>query len=284
MKDLRSKDFGSTGRLIVVVLVSALVSLSVFAEWGLAASTILTKGSTTVLPIAQRTAEVYMEKHPDANISVQGGGSGVGIAAFIDGTCDIANASRPMKQEELDLAITKGRDPRAHTIGMDGMAVIVHPSNSISGITKEQIKAIYTGKISEWSAVGGSAGRIVVLSRDSASGTFEAFGELALDKAKVRADALMQASNQAIATTVEKTPGAIGYVGLGFISSKVKAMSVSGVMASRETVLSGKYSLSRPLFMYTDGEPKGEVKSYLDFIVSPEGQALVEEIGYVGLK
>jgi phosphate transport system substrate-binding protein len=167
---------------------------------------------------------------------------------------------------------------------MDGMAVIVHPSNNISAITREQIKAIYTGKISEWSGVGGSAGQIVVLSRDSASGTFEAFGELALDKAKVRADALMQASNQAIATTVEKTPGGIGYVGLGFVSPRVKAIPVNGVMATRETVLGAKYILSRPLFMYTNGAPQGAVKSYLDFITSPEGQGLVEEIGYVGLK
>lgn len=281
MKDERT-GFVIRSRRTVVLLAVALVGLGAFSD-GFAETTILTKGSTTVLPIAQRTAEVYMEKHP-VNISVQGGGSGVGIAAFIDGTCDIANASRPMKQEELDLAVTKGRDPRAHTVAMDGMAVIVHPSNSLSGITKEQIKGIYTGKISDWSEVGGSAGQIVVLSRDSASGTFEAFGELALDKAKVRPDALMQASNQAIATTVEKTPGGIGYVGLGFISPKVKAIPVAGVMATRETVLSGKYSLSRPLFMYTDGEPKGEVKAYLDFILSPEGQALVEEIGYVGLK
>lgn len=284
MKKARIHKVRSRSTWAAMLVLGALISLGLFAESGLAGTTILTKGSTTVLPIAQRTAEVFMEKHPDVNISVQGGGSGVGIAAFIDGTCHIANASRPMKLEELDLAVTKGRDPKAHSIAMDGMAVIVHPSNSIAGITRDQLKAIYTGKISDWSEVGGSAGQIVVLSRDSSSGTFEAFGELALDKAKVRPDALMQASNQAIATTVEKTPGAIGYVGLGFLSSKVKAIPVNGVMATRETVLNGKYILSRPLFMYTDGDPKGEVKAYLDFIMSPEGQELVEEIGYVGIK
>ncbi len=242
------------------------------------------KGSTTVLPIAQACAEVYMDDNPGVNISVQGGGSGVGIASLIDGTCDIADASRSIKDKELDKAVSNGREPKAHVVAMDGIAVIVHPSNSISAMKKSEIKAIYTGGISMWSSAGGSGGKIVVISRDSASGTFETFNNLALDKAKVRPDALLEASNQAVAMTVARTPGAIGYVGLGYVSSKVKAVSVNGVMPSKETVLSGKYMLARPLFMYTDGKPTGVVKDFIDFVLSSQGQKIAEENGYIGLK
>jgi phosphate transport system substrate-binding protein len=246
--------------------------------------TITIKGSTTVLPIAQIAAEVFMERHPEVKILVQGGGSGIGIASLIDGTCDIADSSRPMKDEEIATAKSKGKDPIANVVAMDGIAVIVHPSNKISKITKAQLKDIYTGKISDWSALGGEKQKIVVVSRDSSSGTFESFGEMALDKEKVRADALMQASNQAVASTVSKIPGAIGYVGLGYLSSQVKALTFDGVMPSRETVLNNKYKLARPLFMYTNGEPKGIIKEFIDFVLSVEGQKLVEEVGFVPVK
>ena len=248
------------------------------------AKDITIKGSTTVLPIAQMTAEVFMERHPDVKISVQGGGSGIGIAAIIEGTCDIGDSSRSMKEQELSNAVSKGVNPKANLVAMDGIAVIVHPSNKVAGLSKQQLKDIYTGKISDWSALGGESQKIVVISRDSASGTFESFGEMALDKAKVRSDALMQASNQAIASTVAKTPGAIGYVGLGYLSSQVKALTLDGVMPSNATVLSNKYKLGRPLFMYTNGSPQGVVKDFLDFVLSEEGQKLVEEAGFVGLK
>ena len=248
------------------------------------AKDITIKGSTTVLPIAQITAEVFMERHPDARISVQGGGSGIGIAAIIDGTCDIGDASRSMKEQELSNAAGKGVDPKANLVAMDGIAVIVHPSNKVTGLTKNQLKDIYTGKISNWSALGGEGQKIVVVSRDSSSGTFESFGEMALDKEKVRADALMQASNQAVTSTVAKTPGAIGYAGLGYLSPQVKTVSIEGVMPSHETVLSNKYKLARPLFMYTNGSPQGVVKNFLDFVLSAEGQKLVEEAGFVALK
>ena len=251
---------------------------------GALAKDITIKGSTTVLPIAQITAEVFMERHPDIKISVQGGGSGIGIAGIIDGTCDIGDSSRSMKEQELSNAVSKGKDPKANVIAMDGIAVVVHPSNKISAISKEQIKDIYTGKISDWSALGGEKQKIVVVSRDSAGGTFESFGEMALDKEKVRSDALMQASNQAVAYTVAKTPGAIGYVGIGYLSSQIKALTFEGVMPSKETVLNNKYKLARPLFMYTNGAPKGAVKDFLDFVLSAEGQKLAEEAGFVGLK
>ena len=268
----------------VALVLLALSGVSIGLQEGALAKDITIKGSTTVLPIAQITAEVFMERHPDAKISVQGGGSGIGIAAIIDGTCDIGDSSRSMKEHELRNAVGKGVNPKANLVAMDGLSVIVHPSNKLTGLTKNQLKDIYTGKISDWSALGGESQKIVVISRDSSGGTFESFGEMALDKAKVRSDALMQASNQAVASTVAKTPGAIGYVGLGYLSSQVKALTLNGVMPSKETVLNNKYSLARPLFMYTNGAPQGAVKDFLDFVLSEEGQKLVGEAGFVGLK
>jgi phosphate transport system substrate-binding protein len=248
------------------------------------AEKIVVAGSTTVLPIAQKAAEEYMNNNPDADISVRGGGSGVGIAGIIDGTCDIGDASRSIKEAELDKAVANKRHPKAHVVAMDGICVIVNPSNPVEALTRKQVKDIFTGKISDWGQVGGSSGKIVVVSRDTSSGTFEAFGELALEKAKVRPDALMQASNQAVATTIAETPAAIGYIGLGYVTSDVKAIDIDGVTPSKETVLSGKYPIGRPLFMYTNGEPTGLAKEFIDFILSEEGQELVEEEGFVGLK
>jgi phosphate transport system substrate-binding protein len=270
-------------KIALVLLALSILGIGL-QEVALAGNNITIKGSTTVLPIAQITAEVFMERHPDAKISVQGGGSGIGVAGIIDGTCDIGDSSRSMKEQELSNAVSKGVNPKANLVAMDGLSVIVHPSNKLTGLTKNQVKDIYTGKISDWSALGGESQKIVVVSRDSSGGTFESFGEMALDKEKVRSDALMQASNQAVASTVAKTPGAIGYVGLGYLSSQVKALALNGVMPSKETVLNNKYSLARPLFMYTNGAPQGVVKDFLDFVLSEEGQKLVGEAGFVGLK
>lgn len=262
-------------------LSAALVLAFVSFAW---AERIVIEGSTTVLPIAQRCAEEFMDQKNSADISVRGGGSGVGIASLIEGTCDIANSSRAIKDAELEKAVGKGRNPTANVIAMDGIAVIVNAANPVSELSKEQVKKIYTGKVSDWSDAGGASSKIVVVSRDSASGTFEAFAELALDKQKVRKDALMEASNQAVASVVAKTPGAIGYVGLAYIGSGVKAVKLDGVAPSKSTVVSKQYPLSRPLFMYTDGKPKGTVKEFIDFILGSNGQKLVDEEGYVSLR
>ena len=267
-------------RKIISMIVAIPLVIGIAAGVAFARGGITIKGSTTVLPIAQACAEAYMGKNPNVDISVQGGGSGVGIASIIDGTADIGDASRPIKDKELDEAVSGGVQPKAHVVAMDGIAVIVHPSNPINALTRSQIKDIYTGKTSKWP----DGSDIVVISRDSSSGTFEAFNELALGKAKVRPDALLQASNKAVATTVAKTPGAIGYVGLGYVSGEVKAVTVDGVEASKETVLSNEYPLSRPLFMYTNGAPSGEVKGFIDFVKSKEGQVIAEKSGYVGLR
>jgi len=245
---------------------------------------IVIEGSTTVLPIAQKAAEEFMNNDASTDINVRGGGSGVGITSIIEGNCDIADSSRPIKDAELAKAAGKGRDIKANVIAMDGIAVIVNPQNSVSALTKKQVMDIFTGSISNWSKLGGSNDKIVVVSRDSASGTFEAFGTLALAGKKVRSDALMQASNQAVATIVSKTPGAIGYVGIGYITEAVKAVPVEGISASKISVLTGTYPYSRPLFMYTNGAPKGKIKEFVDFILSKDGQKIVEEEGFVGLK
>ncbi|HHY46562.1 MAG TPA: phosphate ABC transporter substrate-binding protein [Firmicutes bacterium] len=245
-------------------------------------------GSTTVLPIAQRAAEVFMEKNKGANISVRGGGSGNGIAALIDGTTDIADSSRFIKQSEVEKAVAKGVYPVPHKVALDGIAIVVHPSNSIRRLTINQIKDIYTGKINNWKELGGPNRKIVAVSRDTSSGTYEVFEELVVKGERVRADALMQASNGAVASTVASTPGAIGYVGLGYVSEKLKALEVSRdghewVRPSNQTVIDGDYPIARTLFMFTNGWPSGLAAKFINFIQSPAGQKLVEEVGFVPL-
>ncbi|KPK73652.1 phosphate ABC transporter substrate-binding protein [candidate division WOR_3 bacterium SM23_60] len=251
---------------------------------GLFAQKLTIQGSTTVLPIAQAAAEAYMDDHPEADITVRGGGSGTGIAALIDGATDIADASRPMKEKEITLAHERSIDPVANIVARDGIAVIVHPNNPMNNIMKEDLKAIYTGEITSWEKISSAQDAIVVVSRDAASGTFEAFNELALDKAKLSDAALMLASNLEVARTVAQTPGAIGYVGLGYLSDEVKAVKVNDIMPSESTVNDGTYPLARPLFMYTNGMPSGLAKDFLDFIMSADGQTIVKEAGFVPIK
>ena len=245
---------------------------------------VVIEGSTTVLPIAQAAAETFMRQNPDTEIVVRGGGSGVGIASLIDKNCDIADSSRAIKDSELDKAVTNGVNPKAHVIAMDGLAVIVNPGNPLNALNRKQIRDIYTGNISNWKELGGSDQKIIVVSRDSSSGTFEAFGVLVLEGQKNRPDALMQASNQAVASVVAHTQGAIGYVGLGYLNPEVKALRVDGILPSKETVLTDKYPVSRPLYMYTNGAVTGTARDFIDFIMSKEGQKIVDEQGYVGLK
>lgn len=261
----------------------AVMSILFCSQLALAKEEIDIVGSTTVLPIAQITAEKFMDRNPEVSITVGGGGSSVGAKALLAGTCDIANCSRPLKQKEIAQAVEAGVTPKPHIVAMDGIAVIVHPENNVKALTIDEIKAIYTGDINSWNEIGGSNDEIVVVSRDSASGTFEAFNKLALEDAKVRADALLQASNKAVLQTVSQTPGAIGYIGMGYLSDNVTALMVNGVMPTKETVISKKYPISRPLYMYTNGEPKGVLKEYLDFVKGREGQALAETQGFVGL-
>jgi len=242
------------------------------------------KGSTTLLPVVQIAAEVYMNRNPHTDISVQGGGSGVGITSLVDGTTQIAASSRKIKKEETARAKAAGVHPCETVVAMDGIALAVNPSNPIDNLAILQIREIYTGEATNWKEIGGDDRSIVVISRDTSSGTFEAFEKLALDGKKVRPDALVTASNQVVNMTVAQTPGAVGYLGYGYVSDRVKAVEVEGVRCSEETIRSGRYPLSRPLYVYTDGEPSGQAERFIDFLLSEEGQRLVKEQGFIGVR
>ncbi len=246
------------------------------------ASKVVINGSTTVFPIAQRAAEEFMNKHPDVNVSVRGTGSGNGIASLINGTCDIADASRPITQGEIEEAEKNGVKPVSHIIARDGIAIIVNKDNPISSISRKELKKIYTGEITNWKELGGEDMKIIPVTRDSSSGTFEVFEEKVLGKdTQMISSAVVQGSNQAVKVTVTKTPGAIGYIGLGYIDGSVKVLQYDGIIPSEKSVSSGAYEISRPLFMYTNGQPVGVVKEFIDFVLSKDGQKIVKEAGFV---
>jgi len=247
----------------------------------LAEDRITMTGSTTVLPIAQKAAEVYMQKNAGVAISVAGTGSGDGIKAIIDGTADIGNSSRDMKDKEIKLAESKGVKPVRHVVALDCIVPVVHSSNKVSDLTLDQLKGIYNGQIKNWKEVGGMDKVIVVISRDSSSGTFEVWNEKVLDKQRVRPDAQLQASNGAVAQAVAGNKYALGYVGIGYLNDKLKALTVGGVKASPATAKDQSYPVARALYMFTKGEPQGQVKSFLDWIKSAEGQAIAEKEGFV---
>jgi phosphate transport system substrate-binding protein len=245
---------------------------------------ILIKGSDTVLPLAQAEAEVFMMEKPDTSISVIGGGSGVGIAALIDGEVDIAMASRAMKDSEIENAQANGINPLEHTIAWDGISVIVNPENPVSELTYEQLKAIYVGEISNWNEVGGEDREIVVLSRDSSSGTYVYYKEEVMDDEEYRPDALTNPSNGAIMQTTSQNPNAIGYVGVAYLDNSVKALAVDkgdGAQSpTSENILAGTYPLARPLYFYTNGEPTGLALEFVEFISSETGSETIFEVGY----
>ena len=268
-------------KTIIIIALIALVAFPVFAKRG---NKVTIAGSTTVLPIAQATAEIFMDNNPEINISVRGGGSSVGIAGIMAGTVDIGNASRHIKAKELESAREKGINPYENVVANDGMAIVVHKNNTVKDLTLEQIKDIYTGKISNWKEIGGPSLPIVVISRDVSSGTFEVFNSLVLKNAKAISGALMLASNNAVVSTIATTPGAIGYAGLGYINDTVNTVKVNGVSASKQTVQNKTYPIARTLHMYTNGAPKGLVKKYIDFILSDEGQKIIEEQGFISVQ
>ncbi len=266
--------------LIFMFMVGFLVFTSIVSF----AKELVIVGSTTVLPIAQRIAEAYMKEHPEVKISVSGGGSGVGIKALIDGTCDIADSSRFIKFKEIKMAIKKGRYPVPFAIAYDAIIPIVHPSNPVNNLTLDQLKKIYTGRIRNWKEVGGPNKRIVVISRDTSSGTYEIWEEKVMRKSRVFPGALLQASNGAVREVVSKNRYSIGYIGIGYLSKDVKPLKVNGVMGNVENVLNGKYPIARPLFMFTDGWPKKDVLNFIFYVLNPnKGQKLILKLGFIPL-
>ncbi|EFL50054.1 phosphate binding protein [Solidesulfovibrio fructosivorans JJ]] len=264
-------------KLIGIVAALLLVASTAFAE-----TAIKVNGSTTVLPIMQKVVEAYMKAHPDVKISVSGGGSGNGIKSLIDGSTDIAMASRAMEQKEIDLAKSKGENPVQTVVAIDAIVPIVNPANKLEAVNLEQLKELYTGKVTSWKDLGGT-GPVVVISRDTSSGTYECWENLVMKKAHVFPGALMQASNGAVVQAVSKNKNAIGYIGLGYLDASTKPLSVNGVKATAETAKSKKYPISRDLYIYTNGAPAGAVKGLVDFLLGAEGQKLVKAVGYVPL-
>lgn len=273
-----------------------LMAMSFQAAYAANKNSIQVKGSDTMVNLAQAWAEKYMEDNPGEFVAVTGGGSGTGISSLISGTCDIAMSSRDIKEKEIALAKQKGIEPYEIKVGLDGLAVVVNPKNSVSKLTTEQLALIFTGKISNWKEVGGEDLKIVILSREVNSGTHVYFKEHILRKSDPNSkeefapSALMLPSSQAIADEVAGNPGSIGYYGMGYISLKQKPISVAKdekaefVAPTIENVINGKYPISRPLFLYANGSPQGLVKKFLDFILSPEGQEIVLKTDFVPIK
>ncbi|QHL85936.1 phosphate ABC transporter substrate-binding protein PstS family protein [Nibribacter ruber] len=247
------------------------------------------KGSDTVLPLAQQEAERYMAQHKDASITIVGGGTGVGVSALMEGTTDIAMASRELKtKEKLELKGAK-KDIQEALIAYDALSVIVNPKNKVSQLTREQLEGIFTGKITNWKEVGGADAKVVAYSRETSSGTYEFFKEHVLDKKNYANNILMMPATGSIVQSVGQTEGAIGYIGLAYESPEVKSLAVSydqGKTYVKPSVAAAQdksYPVSRPLFFFYDASSESKVKPFIDYILSPEGQKTVLEIGYVPL-
>ena len=251
------------------------------------------KGSDTIVNLALAWAEKYQAEHPEVRISVTGGGSGTGIASLINKTVDIANASRQIKDEEVAEAKSNGVEPVEHIIARDAIAVIVNPENPVSQLTLKQISDIYSGKITNWSEVGGEDRPIVRLSRETNSGTHVYFLETVLrlgnkdDKTLFSMDTLLLPSSEGIVAEVRQNPNALGYDGLGYVPKDLKMIAIAKeaggayVLPSIATVNDKSYPIARDLYMYTNGEPTGVVKTYLDWILSSEAQQIVADLGFV---
>jgi phosphate transport system substrate-binding protein len=247
------------------------------------------KGSDTCLPLSQKFAEVYNKKNPGSGISVLGGGSGVGIAALISNTTDIAQSSRKMKMDEKMKIQEAGKTVKEKIIAYDALAVIVNPSNPISQLTREQLESIFTGKTTNWKQVGGPDMKIIVYSRETSSGTYEFFKEHVMKKKNFAATSLMMAATGAVVQSVSQTKGAIGYVGLAYIEKDVKALKVSYdsgktyIVPNVNNAKNKSYPITRPLYYYYVSGVEAKIKPFVDFIVSSEGQNIVLAEGYVPL-
>jgi phosphate transport system substrate-binding protein len=241
-------------------------------------------GSTTVLPIAQKAAEVFMKKNPNVKVFVSGSGSGTGIKALIDGTTNIATSSREAKDKEIADGEEKGVTLVAHRIALDGIIPIVHPSMKIGNITMEQLRGIYNGKIKTWKELGGPDRPIAVVSRDTSSGTYEVWEEKILKGDRVRPDALLVASNGQAVQTVSQNRYALGYIGIGYVDNSIKVLKVNDKTASSKSVRDGSWPIARPLFLYANSKPSGVAAKFIDFILSKDGQKIVNEVKYVSIK
>ena len=279
--------------ILLIVLAACRPAAGEAGEAGVAIQNV---GSDTIVNLALAWAETYQTQNPDARIAVTGGGSGTGIAGLINGTVNIANASRQMKAEEMEAAEENGITPVEHVIARDAIAVIVHPSNPVDNLTLPQLSDIFSGRITNWSEIGGEDRPIVLLSRESNSGTHVYFLEQVVRLGDKHAsilfspDTLLMPSSEGISAEVRQNPNSIGYDGLGYVTPDQKTIAVAAdaggpfVPPSIETVNSGAYPIARDLYMYTNGEPQGAIAEYLNWIRSTEGQKIVGELGFVPLE
>jgi phosphate transport system substrate-binding protein len=253
------------------------------------------KGSDTMVNLVQAWAEKFSLEKGETNLSITGGGSGTGFAALLNKTCDICMSSRGIEDQEIETAKKSNIKPLEHIVGLDGLMVIVNPENNIDRLTLDQVRDIFMGTVKNWSEVGGKKSAIVILSRESNSGTHTFFKENVLrhgdkkGKEEFSPHALLMPSSQAIVNEVVQNPHAVGYVGLGYQSSQLKALLLAKpktqdfIAPSIENVMSNLYPVSRPLFLYTDGEQHGVVKDFIEFALSGEGQVIVRELDFVPL-
>lgn len=299
------RDVGRSQAAIVLLCLLAIVSLlsgcrTTSAQEGRTATetgrAIQNKGSDTLVNLALAWAERYRQIHPDIAVAVTGGGSGTGIASLINGTVDIANASRQMKESEIAEAQANGFDPVEFTIAIDALAVVVHPDNPVSQLTIDQLADIYTGRVTNWQAVGGNDAPIILLSRETNSGTHVYFLEEVVRKGSSEnsdifaPQTLLMPSSVGITSELRRNPNAIGYDGFGYVDPAHEKMIAVAVDTNSPYVLpsiaagaDGSYPISRGLYMYTAGEPTGPIADYLAWIMGDEGQAIVAELGFVPL-
>ncbi|MDD8016171.1 MAG: phosphate ABC transporter substrate-binding protein [Acidobacteriota bacterium] len=237
------------------------------------AGELIVAGSTSIQPFADRWAEAYMARHPGRPVSVQGGGSSAGIRAARSGTAQIGTSSRDLKPDEKDL--------KEIVVARDGLAVIVHPRNPLGGLTLEQARHIFLGEIRNWIHIGGREGPITVVTREEGSGTRGAFQELVMGKLRIAKGAIVEDSNGTVREIVAGDPNAIGYISLGLVDDRVKALALDEVPASEENILAGRYKLVRPFLFVTNGEPGREAGPFIDFVLSPEGQKMIQLEGLI---
>jgi len=280
-----------------LILTTTLLASTLLTTMAPQARTLIqNKGSDTLVNVAQAWAEAYPKVNPDIAVAVSGGGSGTGIAAMINGTVDIANASRKMKTKEMDLAKKNGQSPVEHVVGYDALAVFIHKNNPIESLSLAQLKDIYgrDPKVKKWSDMGitvpGCKDKIVVVSRQNNSGTYAYFKKTVLGKkGKYRQGTLDMHGSKDVVDLVEKTPCAIGYSGLAYATDHLKTVCISKadeacVSPSVATASDRSYPIARPLFMYTDGEPQGAIKEYMDWIKSDVGQCILKKKGYAPIR
>jgi len=267
----------STRKWLILPLVSLVLALILAGcSATKATGTITEAGSTTVQPVAEKLAEAFKQKNPGVAITVQGGGSSVGVKSAADSTVDIGAISRELKPDEPKLF--------THLLARDGIAIVVNSNNPVNGLTRDQVIKIFAGQVTSWSDVGGGSGNITVIAREEGSGTRTAFEEMVMGEILIAATAILQSSNGAIKSAVTSTPLGIGFISLGYLDKTVKALEIDGVAPTPENCKSLKYPVVRPLYFLTRTQPGGPVKEFIDFCLSNEGQKVVEEEGYLSVK